>query len=114
MHYLIVRIVVKKKNVYTVFSFSKYFLLFNSTVVYSPFLWHFEALYLIDINSVAVFNVGDYRRQAIGDYQGHDFFHPRNRDGTNIRNKCALDALQVRILIEFHYENQQMASVCIR
>ena len=42
-----------------------------------------------------VFNVGDYRRQAIGDYQGHDFFHPRNRDGNNVRNKCALDALQV-------------------
>ncbi|XP_069972339.1 6-phosphofructo-2-kinase/fructose-2,6-bisphosphatase 1 isoform X2 [Penaeus vannamei] len=41
-----------------------------------------------------VFNVGDYRRRAIGSYQGHDFFHPRNRDGTNIRNKCALDALQ--------------------
>ncbi|KAK8396269.1 hypothetical protein O3P69_005361 [Scylla paramamosain] len=41
-----------------------------------------------------VFNVGDYRRQALGNYQGHDFFHPRNRDGTNIRNKCALDALQ--------------------
>ncbi|XP_050685942.1 6-phosphofructo-2-kinase/fructose-2,6-bisphosphatase 1-like isoform X3 [Eriocheir sinensis] len=41
-----------------------------------------------------VFNVGDYRRQAIGDYQGHDFFHPRNREGTNVRNKCALDALQ--------------------
>ncbi|KAG0729292.1 6-phosphofructo-2-kinase/fructose-2,6-bisphosphatase 1 [Chionoecetes opilio] len=42
----------------------------------------------------AVFNVGDYRRQAIGDYQGHDFFHPRNREGNNVRNKCALDALQ--------------------
>lgn len=41
-----------------------------------------------------VFNVGDYRRQAMGSYQGHDFFHPRNREGTNIRNKCALDALQ--------------------
>ncbi|XP_066980050.1 6-phosphofructo-2-kinase/fructose-2,6-bisphosphatase 1-like isoform X3 [Macrobrachium rosenbergii] len=41
-----------------------------------------------------VFNVGDYRRQAIGSYKGHDFFHPSNREGTNIRNKCALDALQ--------------------
>lgn len=41
-----------------------------------------------------VFNVGDYRRQAVGSYPGHDFFHPRNRDGVNIRNKCALDALQ--------------------
>ncbi|XP_045612118.1 6-phosphofructo-2-kinase/fructose-2,6-bisphosphatase 1 isoform X2 [Procambarus clarkii] len=41
-----------------------------------------------------VFNVGDYRRQAVGNYRGHDFFHPRNREGTNVRNKCALDALQ--------------------
>ncbi|CAL4066837.1 unnamed protein product, partial [Meganyctiphanes norvegica] len=41
-----------------------------------------------------VFNVGDYRRQAVGAYPGHDFFHPRNREGVNIRNKCALDGLQ--------------------
>ncbi|XP_076058830.1 6-phosphofructo-2-kinase/fructose-2,6-bisphosphatase 1-like isoform X2 [Oratosquilla oratoria] len=41
-----------------------------------------------------VFNVGDYRRQAIVDYQGHDFFDHTNREGNAIRNKCALDALQ--------------------
>ncbi|KAB7498449.1 6-phosphofructo-2-kinase/fructose-2,6-bisphosphatase 1 [Armadillidium nasatum] len=41
-----------------------------------------------------VFNVGDYRREAIGSYRGHDFFHPSNKEGTDIRNKCALDALQ--------------------
>ena len=31
----------------------------------------------------------------MGHYTGHDFFHPNNREGTTIRNKCALDALQV-------------------
>ena len=43
-----------------------------------------------------VFNVGDYRRKELQKFPGHDFFLAENRDGTNVRNKVALDALQVR------------------
>ncbi|XP_018016342.1 6-phosphofructo-2-kinase/fructose-2,6-bisphosphatase-like isoform X2 [Hyalella azteca] len=41
-----------------------------------------------------VFNVGDYRRKAMELFPGHDFFLTGNREGTAIRNRVALDALQ--------------------
>lgn len=41
-----------------------------------------------------VFNVGDYRRRAMRLFPGHDFFLTDNREGTSVRNKVALDALQ--------------------
>jgi len=44
----------------------------------------------------SVFNVGDYRRKELQKFPGHDFFLSRNREGTAVRNKVALDALQVR------------------
>ncbi|ELT99741.1 hypothetical protein CAPTEDRAFT_161796 [Capitella teleta] len=41
-----------------------------------------------------VFNVGEYRRKATELYKTHDFFRPDNEEAMNIRQKCALDALE--------------------
>ncbi|KAF2363704.1 Histidine phosphatase superfamily clade-1 [Trinorchestia longiramus] len=54
-----------------------------------------------------VFNVGDYRRKAMGLFPGHDFFLSANREGTAIRNKVALDALQD--VVEFLSSGGQVA-----
>jgi len=40
-----------------------------------------------------LFNAGDYRRQLLGGHQAHDFFDPDNPEGTEIRRRCAMLAL---------------------
>lgn len=40
-----------------------------------------------------VFNVGEYRREAVND-TSHDFFRPDNKEAMKIRSQCATDALQ--------------------
>ena len=46
------------------------------------------------LSALAVFNVGEYRRQATTRYKNHDFFRPDNEEAMAIRIKCALDALE--------------------
>ncbi|CAF4045269.1 unnamed protein product [Rotaria sordida] len=41
-----------------------------------------------------VFNVGDYRRDAVKGYSGKEFFDPDNAEAVAIRNQCAQSALQ--------------------
>ncbi|CAF3034335.1 unnamed protein product [Rotaria sp. Silwood2] len=41
-----------------------------------------------------VFNVGDYRRDAVKVYSGKDFFDPGNTEAVAIRNQCAQNALE--------------------
>ncbi|XP_071810154.1 6-phosphofructo-2-kinase/fructose-2,6-bisphosphatase 1-like isoform X2 [Asterias amurensis] len=41
-----------------------------------------------------VFNVGDYRRQAVGNKSStHEFFNPLNKEAQVIRQQCAMEAL---------------------
>ncbi|PVU85491.1 hypothetical protein BB560_007008 [Smittium megazygosporum] len=40
-----------------------------------------------------VFNVGDYRREAVTDYTGHEFFDSNNKQAEKIRNECSIHAL---------------------
>ncbi|XP_021359815.1 6-phosphofructo-2-kinase/fructose-2,6-bisphosphatase-like isoform X2 [Mizuhopecten yessoensis] len=40
-----------------------------------------------------VFNVGEYRRAATDKYRSHDFFRPDNKEALEIRQKCALMAM---------------------
>ncbi|KAJ1673495.1 Fructose-2,6-bisphosphatase, partial [Spiromyces aspiralis] len=40
-----------------------------------------------------VFNVGEYRRLYVGVRQPHDFFDPTNKEGLELRRKCAMHAL---------------------
>ncbi|XP_038067358.1 6-phosphofructo-2-kinase/fructose-2,6-bisphosphatase 1-like isoform X2 [Patiria miniata] len=40
-----------------------------------------------------VFNVGEYRRQAVGKPSNHDFFRPDNKEAQLIRQQCAMMAL---------------------
>lgn len=41
-----------------------------------------------------VFNVGEYRRAATDKYKSHDFFRPDNKEALEIRQKCALLAIE--------------------
>ncbi|XP_003382978.1 PREDICTED: 6-phosphofructo-2-kinase/fructose-2,6-bisphosphatase 1-like [Amphimedon queenslandica] len=41
-----------------------------------------------------VFNVGEYRRNAVGAEKTFEFFHPDNKEATEARRKCAIAALQ--------------------
>ncbi|XP_030429214.1 6-phosphofructo-2-kinase/fructose-2,6-bisphosphatase 3 isoform X5 [Gopherus evgoodei] len=41
-----------------------------------------------------VFNVGEYRREAVKHYSSYDFFRPDNEEGMNVRKQCALAALR--------------------
>lgn len=41
-----------------------------------------------------VFNVGDYRRKAVGAKQSYDFFNPENKEAQDARVKCAIEALK--------------------
>ncbi|CAM4878934.1 unnamed protein product [Rotaria socialis] len=41
-----------------------------------------------------VFNVGDYRRDAVKGYAGKEFFDPDNTEAVAIRNLCAQNALE--------------------
>ncbi|XP_015207885.1 6-phosphofructo-2-kinase/fructose-2,6-bisphosphatase 3 isoform X1 [Lepisosteus oculatus] len=41
-----------------------------------------------------VFNVGEYRREAVRHYSSYDFFRPDNQDAMKIRQQCALAALR--------------------
>ncbi|MBN3302833.1 F263 bisphosphatase, partial [Amia calva] len=41
-----------------------------------------------------VFNVGEYRREAVRHYSSYDFFNPDNQDAMRIRQQCALAALR--------------------
>lgn len=40
-----------------------------------------------------VFNVGEYRREAVRNYSSYDFFKSDNEDAVKIRHQCALAAL---------------------
>ncbi|MBN3292081.1 F263 bisphosphatase, partial [Polypterus senegalus] len=41
-----------------------------------------------------VFNVGEYRREAVKQYSSYDFFRPDNQEAMKIRKQCALSALE--------------------
>ncbi|XP_066524393.1 6-phosphofructo-2-kinase/fructose-2,6-bisphosphatase 3 isoform X1 [Hoplias malabaricus] len=41
-----------------------------------------------------VFNVGEYRREAVKHYSSYDFFKSDNKEAVRIRQQCALAALQ--------------------
>ncbi|XP_065427294.1 6-phosphofructo-2-kinase/fructose-2,6-bisphosphatase 1 isoform X3 [Chrysemys picta bellii] len=41
-----------------------------------------------------VFNVGQYRREAVQTYQNYEFFRPDNQEAMHIRRQCALAALK--------------------
>ncbi|CAF3844450.1 unnamed protein product, partial [Rotaria sp. Silwood1] len=41
-----------------------------------------------------VFNVGDYRRDAVKVYAGKEFFDPDNVEAVAIRQQCAQNALE--------------------
>ncbi|CAF3943832.1 unnamed protein product [Rotaria sp. Silwood2] len=43
---------------------------------------------------VLVFNVGEYRRDAVNFYADKDFFNPDNVDAVAVRNQCAQQALE--------------------
>ena len=78
----------------------KYFELSNTCIYFTIILFpHFIAKKEINSSPFSsVFNVGDYRRKAMHLFPGHDFFLTANREGTAVRNRVALDALQVRTL----------------
>ncbi|KAM4747131.1 6-phosphofructo-2-kinase/fructose-2,6-bisphosphatase 3 isoform 2-T2 [Rhinophrynus dorsalis] len=40
-----------------------------------------------------VFNVGEYRREAVKDFSSYDFFRADNQDAMKVRRQCALAAL---------------------
>uniref|UniRef100_A0ABM5GLS9 6-phosphofructo-2-kinase/fructose-2, 6-bisphosphatase 3 isoform X7 n=1 Tax=Pogona vitticeps TaxID=103695 RepID=A0ABM5GLS9_9SAUR len=41
-----------------------------------------------------VFNVGEYRREAVKHYSSYDFFRPDNEEAMKVRKQCALAALR--------------------
>ncbi|XP_048357453.1 6-phosphofructo-2-kinase/fructose-2,6-bisphosphatase 3 [Sphaerodactylus townsendi] len=41
-----------------------------------------------------VFNVGEYRREAVKHYSSYDFFRPDNEEAMKVRKQCALTALR--------------------
>uniref|UniRef100_G3TWR6 6-phosphofructo-2-kinase/fructose-2,6-biphosphatase 3 n=1 Tax=Loxodonta africana TaxID=9785 RepID=G3TWR6_LOXAF len=41
-----------------------------------------------------VFNVGEYRREAVKKYSSYDFFRPENEEAMRVRKQCALAALR--------------------
>uniref|UniRef100_A0A2D4I3E9 6-phosphofructo-2-kinase domain-containing protein n=1 Tax=Micrurus lemniscatus lemniscatus TaxID=129467 RepID=A0A2D4I3E9_MICLE len=41
-----------------------------------------------------VFNVGQYRREAVQTYKNYEFFRPDNEEAMQIRRQCALAALR--------------------
>nr|XP_033813874.1 6-phosphofructo-2-kinase/fructose-2,6-bisphosphatase 3 isoform X4 [Geotrypetes seraphini] len=41
-----------------------------------------------------VFNVGEYRREAVKHYSSYDFFRPDNEEAMKVRKQCALSALR--------------------
>ncbi|XP_069799081.1 6-phosphofructo-2-kinase/fructose-2,6-bisphosphatase 1 isoform X1 [Dendropsophus ebraccatus] len=41
-----------------------------------------------------VFNVGQYRREAVQTYKNYEFFRPDNQEAMKIRKQCALNALR--------------------
>uniref|UniRef100_A0A8C5MLW9 6-phosphofructo-2-kinase/fructose-2,6-biphosphatase 3 n=1 Tax=Leptobrachium leishanense TaxID=445787 RepID=A0A8C5MLW9_9ANUR len=41
-----------------------------------------------------VFNVGEYRREAVKDFSSFDFFRADNEEAMKVRRQCALDALE--------------------
>ncbi|KAF3859418.1 hypothetical protein F7725_021817 [Dissostichus mawsoni] len=43
---------------------------------------------------MVVFNVGEYRREAVKNYSSYDFFKPDNECAVKIRQQCALAALR--------------------
>ncbi|XP_041459508.1 6-phosphofructo-2-kinase/fructose-2,6-bisphosphatase-like isoform X3 [Lytechinus variegatus] len=47
----------------------------------------------IGINT-KVFNVGEYRRKAVGGKSPHDFFRPDNEEAQQVRLQCAKEALE--------------------
>ncbi|KAL7982815.1 hypothetical protein Chor_013151 [Crotalus horridus] len=50
---------------------------------------------LIDVFiSFAVFNVGEYRREAVKRYSSYNFFRPDNEEAMKVRKHCALSALR--------------------
>ncbi|KAK2507826.1 hypothetical protein MC885_009635, partial [Smutsia gigantea] len=42
----------------------------------------------------AVFNVGEYRREAVRQYSSYSFFRPDNEEAMKVRKQCALAALR--------------------
>uniref|UniRef100_A0A452RT23 6-phosphofructo-2-kinase/fructose-2,6-biphosphatase 3 n=1 Tax=Ursus americanus TaxID=9643 RepID=A0A452RT23_URSAM len=42
----------------------------------------------------AVFNVGEYRREAVKQYSSYSFFRPDNEEAMKVRKQCALAALR--------------------
>ncbi|XP_046859970.1 6-phosphofructo-2-kinase/fructose-2,6-bisphosphatase-like [Xenia sp. Carnegie-2017] len=51
-----------------------------------------------------VFNVGEYRRNAVGADRKHDFFRADNAEAIKIRKKCALNALKDVVQWFLHHE----------
>lgn len=43
---------------------------------------------------IAVFNLGEYRRNKTTAYRNHDFFRTDNREAMELRQKCCQDALK--------------------
>lgn len=41
-----------------------------------------------------VFNVGEYRREAVKQYSSYNFFRPDNEEAMRVRKQCALAALR--------------------
>ncbi|XP_043821799.1 6-phosphofructo-2-kinase/fructose-2,6-bisphosphatase 3 isoform X2 [Dromiciops gliroides] len=41
-----------------------------------------------------VFNVGEYRREAVKEFSSYSFFHPDNEEAMKVRKQCALAALR--------------------
>ncbi|XP_051677546.2 6-phosphofructo-2-kinase/fructose-2,6-bisphosphatase 3 isoform X1 [Oryctolagus cuniculus] len=41
-----------------------------------------------------VFNVGEYRREAVKQYSSYNFFRPDNEEAMKVRKQCALAALR--------------------
>ncbi|KAJ8410545.1 hypothetical protein AAFF_G00194490 [Aldrovandia affinis] len=55
-----------------------------------------------------VFNVGQYRREAVRTYKNFEFFHPDNEEAMKIRKACALAALR-DVHVFFSQEQGQVA-----
>ncbi|XP_051790118.1 6-phosphofructo-2-kinase/fructose-2,6-bisphosphatase-like isoform X3 [Erpetoichthys calabaricus] len=55
-----------------------------------------------------VFNVGQYRREAVQTYKSYEFFMPNNEDAMKIRKACAIAALQ-DVNIYLTHEQGQVA-----
>ncbi|XP_051517202.1 6-phosphofructo-2-kinase/fructose-2,6-bisphosphatase isoform X3 [Myxocyprinus asiaticus] len=57
-----------------------------------------------------VFNVGQYRRDAVQTYKNYEFFRPDNKDAMKIRKACALAALK-DVCCYFTQDHGQVAQV---